>query len=105
VGAAPRAVARGRARGAHRSQERAEVAAHLHDSAQTLALVQSARRPARVAALARRQDRELRTWLSGAPAHEAGERWLAAELEAAAQEGRGGARRADRPSSPSRTRA
>jgi signal transduction histidine kinase len=71
-----------------RSQERAEVAAHLHDSVlQTLALVQKrADHPREVAALARRQERELRTWLSGAPAHEAGERWLAAELEAAAQE-------------------
>jgi phage shock protein PspC (stress-responsive transcriptional regulator) len=71
-----------------RSQERAEVAAHLHDSVlQTLALVQKrAGDPREVAALARRQERELRTWLSGAPAHEAGERWLVAELEAAAQE-------------------
>jgi signal transduction histidine kinase len=71
-----------------RSQERAEVAAHLHDSVlQTLALVQKrAGDPREVAALARRQERELRTWLAGGPAHEAGERWLAAELEAAAQE-------------------
>jgi phage shock protein PspC (stress-responsive transcriptional regulator) len=71
-----------------RSQERAEVAAHLHDSVlQTLALVQKrAGDPREVAALARRQERELRTWLAGGPAHGAGERWLAAELEAAAQE-------------------
>jgi signal transduction histidine kinase len=71
-----------------RSQERAEVAAHLHDSVlQTLALVQKrAGDPREVAALARRQERELRSWLSGAPAREDGERWLAAELEAAAQE-------------------
>jgi signal transduction histidine kinase len=50
-----------------RSQERAEVAAHLHDSVlQTLALMQ--RRvddPREVAALARRQERELRAWLNG----------------------------------------
>jgi signal transduction histidine kinase len=50
-----------------RSDERAEVAAHLHDSVlQTLALIQ--RRgddPREVAALARRQERELRLWLSG----------------------------------------
>jgi phage shock protein PspC (stress-responsive transcriptional regulator) len=50
-----------------RSQERAEVAAHLHDSVlQTLALVQKrADDPREVAALARRQERELRAWLNG----------------------------------------
>ncbi len=50
-----------------RSQERAEVAAHLHDSVlQTLALVQQqAGDPRAVATLARRQERELRTWLDG----------------------------------------
>jgi signal transduction histidine kinase len=49
-----------------RSQERAEVAAHLHDSVlQTLALVQKrAEDPKTVAALARRQERELRAWLN-----------------------------------------
>jgi signal transduction histidine kinase len=49
-----------------RSQERAEVAAHLHDSVlQTLALVQKrAGDPREVAALARRQERELRAWLN-----------------------------------------
>jgi signal transduction histidine kinase len=52
-----------------RSQERAEVAAHLHDSVlQTLALVQRSDDPQQVAALARRQERELRAWLAGRPA-------------------------------------
>ena len=48
-----------------RSQERAEMAARVHDSVlQTLALVQrEAGDPRRVAALARRQERELRSWL------------------------------------------
>jgi len=50
-----------------RSEERAEVAAHLHDSVlQTLALIQrNADRPRELAALARRQERELRSWLYG----------------------------------------
>jgi signal transduction histidine kinase len=50
-----------------RMQERAEVAARIHDSVlQTLALVQRhAGEPPRVAALARRQERELRRWLYG----------------------------------------
>ncbi len=50
-----------------RSQERADVAAHLHDSVlQTLALLQkNAEDPAAVATLARRQERELRSWLYG----------------------------------------
>jgi signal transduction histidine kinase/phage shock protein PspC (stress-responsive transcriptional regulator) len=50
-----------------RSQERAEVAAHLHDSVlQTLTLMQKrADDPREVASLARRQERELRDWLAG----------------------------------------
>ena len=50
-----------------RLEERASVAARVHDSVlQTLALVQRhADDPARVAALARRQERELRRWLYG----------------------------------------
>jgi signal transduction histidine kinase len=50
-----------------RSQERADVAAHLHDSVlQTLALLQkNAGDSAIVATLARRQERELRAWLYG----------------------------------------
>jgi signal transduction histidine kinase len=48
-----------------RSEERAEMAAHLHDSVlQTLALIQRrADDTAAVVALARRQERELRDWL------------------------------------------
>jgi signal transduction histidine kinase/phage shock protein PspC (stress-responsive transcriptional regulator) len=48
-----------------RSQERADVAAHLHDSVlQTLALIQkSAQDPTTVARLARAQERDLRSWL------------------------------------------
>jgi signal transduction histidine kinase len=70
-----------------RSQERADVGAHLHDSVlQTLALIQrSAEDPKQVAALARRQERELRGWLAGGDSREPGER-LASTLEAAATE-------------------
>jgi signal transduction histidine kinase/phage shock protein PspC (stress-responsive transcriptional regulator) len=48
-----------------RSQERAELAAHLHDSVlQTLALIQRhVDSPREVARLARGQERELRAWL------------------------------------------
>ncbi len=48
-----------------RTEERAEVAARVHDSVlQTLALIQRhATEPRRVASLARRQERELRGWL------------------------------------------
>jgi signal transduction histidine kinase len=48
-----------------RSEERAEVAARVHDSVlQTLALVQrESNDPKRVEQLARRQERELRAWL------------------------------------------
>jgi signal transduction histidine kinase/phage shock protein PspC (stress-responsive transcriptional regulator) len=47
-----------------RAEERQDVAAHLHDSVlQTLALIQRADDPSRMAALARVQERELRSWL------------------------------------------
>jgi signal transduction histidine kinase len=69
-----------------RTDERAEVAARVHDSVlQTLALIQrSAEDPKRIAALARRQERELRGWLYGdgvAP----GETLVGALEEAAAE--------------------
>jgi signal transduction histidine kinase/phage shock protein PspC (stress-responsive transcriptional regulator) len=71
-----------------RSQERAEMAAHLHDSVlQTLALMQKrADDPREVAALARRQERELRSWLSGRGEAAQDGRRLASALEAAADE-------------------
>ena len=47
-----------------RSEERSEVAAHLHDSVlQTLALIQRTDDPRRMLTLARAQERELRRWL------------------------------------------
>ncbi|MEE8489796.1 MAG: ATP-binding protein [Acidimicrobiia bacterium] len=50
-----------------RQEERAEMAAHLHDSVlQTLALIQRTDDPARMAILARHQETELRDWLFGA---------------------------------------
>jgi signal transduction histidine kinase len=70
-----------------RSQDRAEVAAHLHDSVlQTLTLMQKrADDPREVATLARRQERELRAWLSRGQARpDAGA--LAGALEATAAE-------------------
>jgi len=68
-----------------RADARADMAAHLHDSVlQTLALIQrQAEDPRAVAQLARRQERELRTWLYGDPAAETS---LKAALTAAASE-------------------
>jgi signal transduction histidine kinase len=70
-----------------RTQERAEISAHLHDSVlQTLALVQQrSGDPKAVEALARRQERELRAWL-GRRAAPGGAETLGGALEAAAGE-------------------
>ena len=70
-----------------RSQERADVGAHLHDSVlQTLALIQrSAEDPKLIATLARQQERELRTWLASGDAPPMSDR-LGAALRAAAAE-------------------
>src|SRR5262249_23080828 len=74
-----------------RSQERPEMAAHLHASVlQTLALIQRHSDDGReVATLARRQERELRDWLAGRTATgedastlEAALRSMAAAVEA-----------------------
>jgi signal transduction histidine kinase len=69
-----------------RTQERAEISAHLHDSVlQTLALVQQrSDDPKAVEALARRQERELRAWLGRRAAP--GADTLGAALELAAGE-------------------
>ncbi|MFR9731467.1 PspC domain-containing protein [Saccharopolyspora sp. MS10] len=58
-----------------RSQERAEIAAHLHDSVlQTLALIQKQAGSEReVRRLARGQERELRNWLYGRDGYGRGE--------------------------------
>ncbi len=69
-----------------RSQERAELAAHLHDSVlQTLALIQRhVDSPREVARLARGQERELRAWLYRPDGRR--ESRLAAALEAVSAE-------------------
>jgi signal transduction histidine kinase len=74
-------------RAAHaRSEERADMAARVHDSVlQTLALIQrQADDPRRVAAIARRQERELRGWLYGDRPLGDDEASLLASLSAAA---------------------
>ncbi len=49
-----------------RSEERSDMAAHLHDSVlQTLALIQRSDDPKKMVTLARSQERELRGWLYG----------------------------------------
>jgi len=67
-----------------RSQERAEMAAHLHDSVlHTLALIQRTADPKQAASLARGQERELRAWLAGRTSPEAAGR-LATAVDAMA---------------------
>ena len=71
-----------------RSEERAEVAAHLHDSVlQTLALIQrNAEDPRAVVTMARRQERELRGWLFENDQVQPGADTLAAGLARAGEE-------------------
>ena len=71
-----------------RSEERAEVAAHLHDSVlQTLALIQrNADDPRAVVTMARRQERELRGWLFENDQDLPGADTLAAALARAGEE-------------------
>lgn len=67
-----------------RSEERENVAAHLHDSVlQTLAMIQRTGSHQDVVTLARRQERELRAWLYGKPA-EPGRETLRIAIERAA---------------------
>jgi signal transduction histidine kinase/phage shock protein PspC (stress-responsive transcriptional regulator) len=66
-----------------RSEEKAEMAAHLHDSVlQTLALIQRSDDPKRMVTLARSQERELREWLYGSGTRELGR--IRGAVEAAA---------------------
>ena len=73
-----------------RSDARAEMAEHLHDSVlQTLAIIQKqANHPREVITLARRQERELRAWLFGGTDTKAGETAavLSEALEAIAEQ-------------------
>jgi phage shock protein PspC (stress-responsive transcriptional regulator)/signal transduction histidine kinase len=67
-----------------RSEERSDMAAHLHDSVlQTLALIQRTDNANRMASLARVQERELRAWLYGKTGSLEGET-LAGALDALA---------------------
>jgi signal transduction histidine kinase/phage shock protein PspC (stress-responsive transcriptional regulator) len=71
-----------------RSEERADMAAHLHDSVlQTLALIQrNADDPRAVVTMARRQERELRGWLFENEVDQPGAETLAAALSRAGAE-------------------
>jgi len=69
-----------------RGEERAEVAAHLHDSVlNTLALIQrSGGAPPEVVSMARTQERELRAWLQGRPLPSEEAETLSAAIEGVA---------------------
>lgn len=71
-----------------RSEERADMAAHLHDSVlQTLALIQrNADDPRAVVTMARRQERELRGWLFENELDQPGAQTLGAALSRAGAE-------------------
>ncbi|MEO6020112.1 MAG: PspC domain-containing protein [Knoellia sp.] len=71
---------------ATRANERADIAAHLHDSVlQTLALIQRrSQDPVAVTQLARAQERELRSWLYAGPA--GSDETLASAVTAAAHD-------------------
>ncbi|HEX2155017.1 MAG TPA: PspC domain-containing protein [Acidimicrobiia bacterium] len=69
-----------------RQEERAEMAAHLHDSVlQTLALMQRTEDPKRISTLARQQERELRSWLYGGDSTPNGQHFTSALQDAAAR--------------------
>jgi signal transduction histidine kinase len=69
-----------------RSDERAEIGAHLHDSVlHTLALIQRSDSPQEMVTLARSQERELRTWLQGRSTGAAHDTLLAALEQVAAR--------------------
>ena len=71
-----------------RADERARISAHLHDSVlQTLTLIQrNADNPTQSAALARKQERELRSWLYGTQVDGPDSIHLGRAIEAAASE-------------------
>ena len=75
-----------------RSETRAELAAHLHDSVlQTLAMIQrNSNDPRRMISLARRQERELRTWLYGSHDALSPPTTLARAIDAVSEEVEGG---------------
>ena len=69
-----------------RQEEKAEMAAHLHDSVlQTLALMQRTDDPKRMVTLARQQERELRSWLYSGEGASSDEMFAPALQQAAAR--------------------